>query len=209
MTSAFPHFGLTGGIACGKSTVASHFLALGAKVIDADRIGHEMLRRPGPVFDEILGHFGNEILNTHREIDRKILGAIVFANPEKRRELNSILHPRIIARQEELAAQYHRDNPQSIILVEAALIYEAGIESRFRKVLVAWCTPEQQVERLMTKSSLPRSEAVARVAAQMPAEEKRRRADFVIDCSGSLEHTRAQVNTLYPQLARLARNDPP
>lgn len=202
----FGHFGLTGGIASGKSTVASHFIALGARVIDADEIGHELLCPPGSTFVEVLRQFGSEILNPGGAIDRKLLGAIVFADPEKRRALNAVLHPRIIARQEEIATQYRREDSGAVILVDAALIYEAGIESRFRKVLVAWCSPEQQIERLMVKSHLSRGEASARVAAQMPGEEKRRRADSVIDCSGSLDHTRAQVAALYPELVRLVRD---
>ncbi|MGH9435033.1 MAG: dephospho-CoA kinase [Terriglobia bacterium] len=202
------YFGLTGGVGCGKSTVASYFLALGAKVIDADQIGHDLLRPARPAFKEILRQFGGEILSPEGAIDRKRLGAIIFAHPEKRRALNAVLHPPIIARQEELAARYRRAKQNAVIIVDAALIYEAGIESRFRKVLVAWCSPEQQIERLMAKPGLSRGEAAARVAAQMPQDEKRRRADYVIDCSVSLDHTRAQVEGIYPRLVRLAEDGP-
>ncbi|MGH9401199.1 MAG: dephospho-CoA kinase [Terriglobia bacterium] len=197
-------FGLTGGIASGKSTVAATFAALGAKIIDADRIGHEVLRQPGPAFDEVVRQFGEGVLDTSGEIDRKLLGRIVFADPAKRLALNAIVHPRIIARQEELAQQARREDPTAVIVVEAALIYEAGIEGRFNGIIVAWCEPDQQIERLKAKAGLSREEAAARVAAQMPAEEKRRRAGFVIDCSRSIDEARRQTGQVYLQLKQLA-----
>ena len=198
------HFGLTGGVASGKSTVARVLEGLGAKIIDADRLGHELLRRPHPAHQEVVRRFGREILDPTGEIDRKRLGAVVFADPTKLRELNAILHPLIIARVEELAARYHAENPGAVVVVDAALLFEAGIGGRFTKVLVVWCRPEQQVERLMAKTGLSRQEAEQRIAAQLPVDEKRWRADFEIDSSGSLERTRAQVEALYPELQRLA-----
>ena len=196
------YFGLTGGAASGKSTVARMFQDLGARIIDADRIGHEMLRSSSPAYAEILRQFGKEILDDSGEIDRSRLGRIVFGDPQKLQQLNAIVHPRIIARVEDLAAQHHADDPGAVILVDAALIFEAGIGGRFDKVVVAWCRPEQQIERLMAKSGLTREEAERRIAAQMPAEEKRRRADYLIDCSGSLESTREQVRQVYADLVR-------
>ena len=202
MTLTFPCFGLTGGIASGKSTVGAIFSALGAKVIDADRIGHEILREPGDAFKEVVREFGEGVLNGAGVIDRKILGSIVFADPTKRQVLNAILHPRIIAKQEALAREYHDADSASVIVVEAALIYEAGVDGRFHKIIVTWCEPDQQIERLMTQSGLSHEEAAARVAAQMLAAEKRRRADFVIDCSRSLEETEHQTRQVYAQLAQ-------
>ena len=196
------YFGLTGGAASGKSTVARMFQDLGARIIDADRIGHEMLRSSSPAYAEILRQFGREILDESGEIDRSRLSQIVFRNPQKLQQLNAIAHPRIIARVEDLAAQYHADDPGAVILVDAALIFEAGIGGCFDKVVVAWCWPEQQIERLMAKSGLTREEAEQRIAAQMPAEEKRRRADYLIDCSGSLESTREEVRRVYADLMR-------
>ena len=198
------HFGLTGGVASGKSTVARVLEGLGARIIDADRVGHELLRRPHATYREVVRRFGNEILDPTGEIDRKRLGAVVFADPTKLRDLNAILHPPIIARVEELAAQHHAENPGAVVVVDAALLFEAGMGRRFTKVLVVWCRPEQQIERLMAKTGLSRHEAQQRIAAQFPADEKRWRADFEIDSSGSLEHTRAQVEALYPELQRLA-----
>jgi dephospho-CoA kinase len=197
-------FGLTGGIASGKSTVARFLEALGAKVIDADRVGHELLQPSSPVHNKIVAHFGREILKPGGEIDRERLGSVVFADPQKLSELTSIMHPSLIARVEEIAEELRSRHPRSVIVVDAALIYEAGVADRFAKVLVAWCTPEQQIERVMAKTGLSRQDALRRMAFQIPAEEKRRRADYVIDCSGSLEETRAQVEALYPALKRLA-----
>ena len=200
------YFGLTGGVASGKSTVARMMSELGALIINADQLGHELLRAPLPAYQEIVKRFGTSILESSGEIDRKRLGGIVFADLAKLRELNSIMHPRIIARVEELAAQYQTQDPLTVILVDAALIFEAGIGGRFSKILVAWCRPEQQIERLMAKAGVSRAEAERRIAAQMPVEEKRRRADYVIDCSGSKENTRAQVRAIHAELRRLVGN---
>jgi dephospho-CoA kinase len=198
------YIGLTGGVASGKSTAARMFEELGAHVIDADRIGHELLLASSPAYSEIVQRFGREILDATGEINRNRLGALVFSDPEKLRALNAIVHPRIIARVEELAEQFSSRNPAAVILVDAALIFEAGIGGRFEKVIVTWCRPEQQLERLKHKG-LTREQAESRIAAQIPAEEKRRRADFVIDSSGSLENTRAQVETISAALQRLAQ----
>lgn len=200
------YFGLTGGVASGKSTVARMFEELGAKIIDADRIGHELLRAPHPAYQEVVRCFGKEILDSSGEVDRRRLGAAVFGEDAELRKLNAILHPRIIERVEEQAQQYHAEDPHAVILVDAALIYEAGIGGRFSRMIVAWCRPEQQIERLIQKAALKREEAERRINAQIPAEEKRRRGDYVIDSSGDLQSTRAQVIALYPELKRLAEN---
>ncbi len=197
------YFGLTGGVASGKSTVARMFEELGAKVIDADRIGHELLGSTQPPYNEIVRRFGKEVLDASGEIDRRRLGAIVFSDAAKLRELNAILHPRIIERVEAEAQRYRAQDPRAVILVDAALIFEAGIGSRFTKLLVAWCPPEMQIERLMAKAGLSRKKAEQRVASQISSDEKRRRADYVIDCSGSLEDTREQVERLFLELRRI------
>lgn len=196
------YFGLTGGVASGKTTAARMFEGLGAIVIDADHIGHELLYQSSPAYPEIVRRFGREILDPSGEISRQRLGAVVFGDAEKLRELNALLHPRIIARVEEVAGQHSARDPHAIVLVDAALIFEAGIGGTFKKVVVTWCPPELQIERLMSKG-LTREEAARRTAAQMPAEEKRRRADFVIDSSGSLEGTLRQVTAIYPELRKI------
>ena len=201
------YFGLTGGVASGKSTVARMCAELGAKIIDADGLGHELIRRGLPAHEEIVRRFGRAILDASGEIDRKRLGSVVFADPQKLQELNSILHPRIIEGVELLARIFHSRDPQTVIMVDAALIFEAGIGGQFAKVIVAWCRPELQFERLITNTGISREEAERRIANQMPVEEKRRRADYVIDCSGRLDKTRRQVEALYPKLARLAKRE--
>jgi dephospho-CoA kinase len=205
MAGRMRYFGLTGGVASGKSTVARMFAELGTTIIDADRLGHELIRRGLPAYEEIVQRFGPQILNRSQEIDRKRLGTIVFRDPQKLQELNAILHPRIIEGVELLARAFHARDPRTVIIVDAALIYEAGIDGHFAKIIVAWCRPEQQIERLMTNASLSRRDAERRVTSQMPVEEKRRRADYEIDCSLRLGETRRQVETLYPKLARLAK----
>jgi dephospho-CoA kinase len=195
-------FGLTGGAACGKSTVARYFQDLGAHIIDADRIGHELIEPGRPAYQEILEHFGKEILDSGGNIDRKKLGLKVFADPQQLHALNAIVHPRIIARVGELARRYSARDPYSVVIVDAALIFESGIGGTLRKVMVAWCRPEQQVERLMAKTGVSRQDAERRIQAQMPMEEKCRRADYLIDCSGTLEQSRAQAKAIYLELLR-------
>ena len=202
-------FGLTGGIASGKSTVARFLEAQGAKVIDADRVGHELLHSSTAVYPKVVSRFGREILDASGEIDRRRLGPLAFADAQKLRELDSIVHPALIARIEELAEETRARNPQAVIVVDAPLIYEAGMADLFDRILVAWCTAEQQIERLAAKTGLSREEALRRIAAQIPAEEKRRRADYVIDCSGNIEEARAQAEALYPKLKRLAEAQRP
>ena len=201
------YFGLTGGIASGKSTAARMFEELGARIIDADQLGHELMRASLPAYQEVVRHFGGHVLDPSGEIDRQRLGAVVFSDAGKLEELNRILHPRIIERTEQLANEYAFAEPYRLILVDAALIFEAGIGGRFRQVIVAWCRPEQQLDRLMAKAGISPEEARRRIAAQMTVEEKRRRADAVIDTSGSLENTRAQVKSLYAALQRVINKE--
>ena len=180
---------------------------LGAYIIDADKIGHEMLLSTSPAFSELVAAFGRGILDSAGRIDRGKLGPLVFADSAKLQQLNRIVHPRIIERIGRLAAEHLKQNPDAVVVVDAALIYETGIPGRFLKTIVAWCRPEQQVERLIAKTGLSREEAEKRIASQMPAAEKRRRADFVIDCSGSVEEARRQVQELYPALQQLVRTE--
>ena len=203
MAQVSGNFGLTGGVASGKTTVAGLFAALGARIIDADRIGHELLRAPQPTYREIVQRFGFEILDREGEIDRKRLGALVFVDPLKLQALNAVLHPRILERIDRLAESFRLQDPHAIVLVDAALIYEANLTGSFAKIIVTQCRPEQQLERLMARAGLSVEEAQRRIAAQMPAEEKRRRADYVIDCSGDMESTQAQVATIYGELRSL------
>ena len=197
-------FGLTGGIACGKTTVAGYFRELGAHILDADVLGHELLMPGEPAYQEAIKRFGDRVLDLTGAVDRRKLGSVVFSDARERQALNAILHPRIIARIGELVRDQQSRNPQALVIVDAPLIYEAGIAADFRKVIVVWCRPEQQLERLMAKTGLSREEAERRIMAQMPSDEKRRRADYVIDSTGSREQTREQARALYLELQQLA-----
>lgn len=207
MNASARYFGLTGGIACGKSTVAEMLRELGAYLIDADKIGHEMLLPSSAVFPDLVSAFGRGILDSTGSIDKKKLGPLVFADPAKLQQLNSIVHPRIIERTGQLATEYCAKNPGAVVIVDAALIFETGIPCRFVKTIVAWCRPEQQMERLIAKTGLSHEQAEQRISSQMPADEKRQLADFVIDCSHTLEETRGQVQGLYPVLQKLVRGE--
>lgn len=199
--------GLTGGIACGKSTVAGIFAELGARVVDADAIVHELYRPGEEVYQELINCFGQEILKPNGEIDRARLATVAF-DGGRVAELNKIVHPAVFRRQEQWIQATVAQHPNALVIVEATLILETGGRDRFDKIVVVTCKPEQKVHRLARRTGL--SEAAARVEverrtkAQLPDEEKARRADFVIDNSGPLEATRRQVQDVFAKLKALA-----
>jgi len=199
--------GLTGGVACGKSTVAKMFAALGAEVVDADKIVHQLYEPGERVYDELVKCFGPEILRADNRIDRARLASAAF-DGGRIQELNKIVHPAVVRRQEEWIYEVKSRQPQAVAMVEAALILEAGARNRFDKIVVVTCLPEQKVARYAARSGLPeaasREEVERRTRAQMPDQEKVRRADYLIDNSGSLETTRLQVERTYAELKALA-----
>ncbi|MBI1750629.1 MAG: dephospho-CoA kinase [Acidobacteria bacterium] len=195
--------GLTGGIGCGKSTVAAMMRELGCHVIEADPLAHQLMEPGRPAYQEILREFGSEILQSDGRVDRAKLGAMVFSGADKLLRLNAILHPRVLKELERQFSEFARANPAGVAVVEAALLIEAGYVKHLERLVVAWCRPEQQMERLLARG-MPREQIEQRIAAQMPLEEKSRRADDVVDCSGSLEETRAQVERLVARLKQLA-----
>lgn len=200
--------GLTGGIACGKSVVGEMLASRGAHLIQADRIAHDLMRPGQPVYRAVVDRFGPEIVTLDGEIDRPRLAAIVFADKTRLEELNQMVHPAVIRAQEEWMDQIGRREPQAIAVVEAALIYEAGLGDHFDKVVVVACPPERKVERLARRMGVDdataRTELERRSKAQIPDDEKIRRADYVVDNSGTLETTEAQVQSLFAELQRLA-----
>lgn len=200
--------GLTGGVACGKSTVAKMFSDLGAQVIDADSIVHELYRKGEPVHRELVEHFGPEILRPDGEIDRSRLAALAF-DGGRVEELNRIVHPAVARRQAEWMREVSAEKPQAIAMVEAALILEAGGKGRFDKMIVVTCRPEQKAARYGSRAgiveSAARAEVERRSKAQMSDEEKARWADYVIDNSGALEATHHQVEKIYTELKTLAQ----
>lgn len=194
--------GLTGGIASGKSTVASMLRERGCPVLDMDPIGHELLERGQAPYDQALREFGRQILGPDGAIDRGKLGAVVFADAGKRQRLNQILHPPILERVRKWFAELERQGHEFGV-AEAALIFESGYNKKLDRMVVCWCRAEQQISRLIERG-LSREQAEARLAAQMPIDEKRKLADDLIDCSKSLQETDRQVGALVAKLNQLA-----
>jgi dephospho-CoA kinase len=193
--------GLTGGIASGKSTVAGMLRELGFNVLDADGLGHALMEPGTPAYGEIVREFGAGVTGADGRIDRKKLGEIVFTGREKLERLNAIVHPRV---EDEIVRQFgkwEKSGVRDAVFVEAALLVEAGYQKNLDGLVVAWCRPEQQVERLLARG-LSEVEARRRIAAQMPAEQKLKFAEGKIDCSGSIEETRRQVEELCMKLRR-------
>lgn len=195
--------GLTGSIAVGKSFVCEVFRELGCIVLDADHTAREVVR-PGTVgLERLAAAFGNDILKETGELDRSKLGSIVFADEEKRLLLNSIVHPLVFESQDNWLRQLEVDEPDGIAVIDAALMIESGGYKRFTKLIVVWCEPAIQLQRLMLRERIGPSDAVKRVAAQMPQDEKKNYADYLIDTSLGVEDTRRQTVAVFEQLTRL------
>jgi dephospho-CoA kinase len=195
--------GLTGGIASGKSTVAAMLRERGCPVLEMDPIGHELLGRGQVPYDQAVREFGREILGPDGAIDRGKLGAVVFADADKRERLNAILHPPILERVGKWFADLERMGGRQFGVAEAALIFESGYNKQLDRMVVCWCRAEQQISRLLERG-FSREQAQARIAAQMPMDEKRRLADEVIDCSKSLQETDRQVEAMVAKLNQVA-----
>ena len=193
--------GLTGGIASGKSAVAAMLRELGFSVLDADSLAHKLIEPGQPAYDDVLREFGPAILARDSRVDRVKLSAVVFNDRAKLDRLNAIVHPRVAEVVMRQFDDWQRSSMRDAAFVEAALLIEAGIHKNLDGLVVAWCTPEQQLERLIGRG-LSEAEARRRIAAQLPVEEKLRLATEKIDCSGSLEQTRRQVEALAAKLRR-------
>ena len=197
--------GLTGSIGVGKSFVASVFVELGCHVLDADQTAREVVMPGTPGLKALVEAFGEDILATDGTLDRKRLGARIFADQSQRERLNHILHPFIIARQDEIMNAWEAEDPNGIGIVDAALMIESGGYKRFDKLIVVHCRPEVQLERLMLRDKLSRDEALRRINSQMPQEEKQKFADYLIDTSDGFELTRSRSVEIYHQLIRVIR----
>jgi dephospho-CoA kinase len=203
--------GLTGGIASGKSAVGGMFVALGAHLIQADGIAHELMQPGQDVYKEVVARFGTGILNPDGTVNRPKLAEAAFGakpggeNPRVQ-ELNRIVHPAVVRRQDEWMEEVGRGDPSAVAIVEAALIFEAGAAQRFDRLIVVTCTDEQRAERFAARQKIgvetARKEVTRRMAAQIPEAAKIKAADFVIDNSGSLDQTRAQVGQVWERLRR-------
>ena len=197
--------GLTGSIGVGKSFVASVFVDLGCHLVDADLTSREVVLPGSPGLKAVVEHFGAEILSDEGTLDRKALGAVIFANEQERLVLNSILHPFIIERQDKILSEWEKNDPDGIGIVDAALMIESGGYQRFDKLVVVHCRPEVQLERLMLRDGLSRDEAQRRINSQMPQEEKQRYADYLIDTSDGFEPTRVRTKQVFEELLKITR----
>jgi dephospho-CoA kinase len=195
-------YGLTGGIASGKSTVAKMLRGLGFPVLEADIMAHQAMEPGQPAYEEVVSVFGQEILDASKRVNRRRLAAIVFADREKLNRLNGIIHPRVEQEMLRQFAELEKGGKDVAVFLEAALIFEARLHKKLDGVVVAWCLPEQQLARLR-KRGLSGSEAGKRIAMQMPVAEKMSLATDTIDCSGSLAQTRRQVEAFAAKLRRL------
>ena len=199
--------GLTGSIAVGKSYVLSVLAELGCVAFDADKIAHTVMEPGREAYNMIVREFGNDVLATDGSIDRGKLGAIVFNDEARRMRLNEIVHPRVKEEQDRLLAEAEARDRDGIAVIDAALLIESGGYKRFDKLIVVYCNPETQIERLVRRNRITREDAERRIVAQMPSQEKRRYADFEIDSSGTQEDTRKQVVAVHSQLRALALQD--
>lgn len=193
--------GLTGGIACGKSHVLRRLHARGCLTLDLDRVAHELMAPGGDAYGEVVASFGERILGERGIIDRKLLGAIVFADGAARERLNGIVHPHVRREERRRFAGLARGE---VAVTDAALLVESGLHLRFDRMVVVHCSEQEQLRRLMARDSLSQSEARARLAAQMPLAEKRRFAHLEIDSSGRPEDTDASADALAERLHELA-----
>lgn len=197
--------GLTGSIATGKSFVSKVLGELGCRVIDADRVAREVVEPGSEGLRAVVEAFGAEVLAPDGTLDRARLGRIVFADEQKRKLLNSLLHPLIVEAQDRLLAEWEREHPEGVAVVDAALMIESGGYRRFDKLIVVHCRPEIQLQRLVGRDRLTEEEALRRIASQMPQEEKLRHADFPIDTSEGFDDTRRQAEEVFEALRGLSR----
>jgi dephospho-CoA kinase len=192
-------YGLTGGIASGKSVVALMLREQEFPVLEADRIAHEVMEPGQPAYDEVVAKFGEAILDADKRVNRSRLAGIVFSDREKLNRLNAIIHPRVEQAIVQNFAELERAGTCTAAFIEAALIFEAALHQKLDGVVVAWCLPEQQLARLIDRG-MSEAEARKRIAMQMPVAEKLALATEKIDCSGSMEKTRNQVKELATKL---------
>lgn len=197
--------GITGGIACGKTTVSQLLAEKGAIPINADEIGHQLLKADSPVITELTNEFGEDILEKSGDVSRKKLGVIVFGDKAARERLNSILHPLIIERSRTHAQQLVKEDPSCVVLLDAPLLIEAGAYDSVDLIVVVSSSPEIQIKRIIERSKaqnrpLTETDAQARIDSQMPLSEKIKYADVVIENEGTLEELKKRVDTLWDKL---------
>jgi dephospho-CoA kinase len=194
--------GLTGGIACGKSTVAQMFVGLGAHLIDFDRIAHEVQEPGKPAWEEVVNHFGKAILQQDKKIDRIKLGNIVFADKKKILELNNIVHPLVYQEWHLRLEKISKKEKHAIVLSDVPLLFEGKMQNLFDLTMLVLIAPEEQLRRLIIRNGVNREEAGKRLKSQMPITEKIALADIVIDNEGSIPETEKKVKQVWRELLR-------
>ena len=192
--------GLTGGIASGKSLVTRVLRDLGAHVIDADKIVHDLLGAGQEACREVVHHFGPAILQPDGSIDRRKLGDIIFNHPEERAWLNQCIHPRVFEAYNHQVRHISERQPDAVVVMDAALLIETGYHKKVDKLIVVYASQEDQVKRLMERDRFTLEQAMARISSQMPLEEKRKYADFVIENTGTRDEAEQQTREIFAQL---------
>lgn len=196
--------GLTGSIAVGKTYVCGVFRELGAHVLDADQTARDVVKPHTIGLTQVVAEFGDSILTSGGELDRSKMASIVFADEDKRKLLNSIIHPLVFEEQNKWLVERERGDPHGVAIVDAALMIESGGYRRFDQLIVVWCEPELQLKRLMLRDDLSLADAKKRIDSQMPQGEKKSYADHLIDTSNSYEDTREQTIAVFEKLRQAA-----
>jgi dephospho-CoA kinase len=195
--------GLTGGLACGKSFVGGVLRSYGCLLIQADELGHAVLAPGGEAYDPVVREFGGAILDAEGRIDRRALAAQVFGTPARLEALNHLVHPAVFRREDELIATFAAREPHGIAVVEAAILIETGSYRRYYRIVLVTCREDQQVERAMRREGANEADVRARLSRQMPLDEKRKYADFVVDTSGEKQETVRQTCAVFQELRRI------
>ena len=192
--------GLTGGLASGKTFVGEALASYGCLLIQADVLGHEVLAPGGEAYQQVVNEFGGAILSAEGAINRRALAACVFGSPDRLARLNSLVHPPVLRREEQLLAEFAARQPHGIAVLEAAILIETGSYRRFDRIILVVCEEGRQIERAMRREGASLEDVRARLSRQMPLAEKRKFADFVIDTSGEKEDTLRQTRAVYEAL---------
>jgi len=192
--------GLTGGIASGKSLVTRVLRDLGAHIIDADKIVHDLLAPGQDACREVVGHFGKGIQLPDGSIDRRKLGDIIFNHPEERAWLNQCIHPRVFEAYNHQVRHLSERQPDAIVIMDAALLIETGYHKHMDRLIVVYADQKAQMKRLIERDRFTLEQAMARISSQMPLDEKRKYADFVIENTGTREATEQQTREIFAKL---------
>ncbi len=196
--------GLTGGVACGKSSVARLFQDCGAILIDADVLARTVVERGKPALKDIARVFGKKTLLPDGTLNRPALAKIVFGSPAKLKKLNAIVHPRVAREQARMTREIATQEPRAVVIYDAPVLIEAGADKRVDKIVVVSADEQTQIKRLHNRSHLSKTEALRRIKSQMPLAKKTAMADYVIDGTLSYEQTKHEVQRIYAELKQLA-----